>query len=82
MYEEQYYLHGQALQEVDYSKYLGVTLTSNVTWEAHINAVTNKVNRTLERLILTMKIATKSAEEQTYKKKIIIIIQVFFQTTP
>lgn len=41
-----YYLHSQALQEVDQTENLSVMLTSDATWEAHINAVTNKASKT------------------------------------
>ena len=63
----QYYLHGQVLQEVDHIKYLGVTLTSDATREAHINAAIIKVSRTLGLLRRTLNIGTKSVKEQAYK---------------
>ena len=63
----QYYLHSQALQEVDLTENLSVMLTSDATWEAHINAVTNKASKTLAMLTQTLKISTKLAKEQADK---------------
>ena len=58
------YLHGQALQEVDQTKYLGVTLISDATWKVHISAVINIASRTLGLLRRTLMIGTKSVKEQ------------------
>ena len=42
-----YILHGQTLQLVDTSKYLGVTLSSDLSWHCHIDKITGKANSTL-----------------------------------
>lgn len=42
-----YYLHGQALQVVNHSKYLVVMLTSDATLEAHIHTVARESSSTL-----------------------------------
>ena len=39
-------LHGQMLKSVNSTHFLGVTLTSDATWETYIN-ITNKASRTL-----------------------------------
>ena len=57
----------QALQEVEHTKSLGVTLTSDATWEAHINPVAKKAGRTLGLLRRTLKIGAKLVKEQAYK---------------
>ena len=44
-----YTLHGQVLQTTDSSKYLGVTLSDDLTcnWQKHVDMITTKANRTL-----------------------------------
>ena len=39
-----YTLHNQNLSETDSAKYLGVTITSDLQWNQHINNITNKAN--------------------------------------
>lgn len=45
--KSQYFLHGQALDTVDSAKYLGVTFSSDLSWNNHINNLTASANRTL-----------------------------------
>ena len=40
-------LHSQVLQTTDSSKYLGVTLSKDLTWQKHVDITTSKANRTL-----------------------------------
>jgi hypothetical protein len=42
-----YTIHEHMLQEVDSSKYLGVTISKDIRWDDHINTITAKANRTL-----------------------------------
>jgi hypothetical protein len=42
-----YTIHGHMPQEVDSSKYLGVTLSKDLRWDDHINTITAKANGTL-----------------------------------
>jgi hypothetical protein len=35
-----YILKGHTLESVDTAKYLGITISSNMTWNAHINNIT------------------------------------------
>ena len=39
--------HGQVFQAVDHAKYLGLEISSNLTWNTHIQNMTTKANRTL-----------------------------------
>ena len=39
-----YTLHNQNLSETDSAKYLGLTITSDIQWNQHINNITNKAN--------------------------------------
>ena len=47
IYNPSYRLHDQELEVVDSSKYLGVKVTSNLTWSSHIADVAGKANRSL-----------------------------------
>lgn len=42
-----YYLHGHALQPVSSAKYLGVTFTSDLSFNQHITQITATANKTL-----------------------------------
>ena len=42
-----YSINGTVLEQVDHHPYLGVELTSNLTWKHHINNITGKATRTL-----------------------------------
>ena len=41
-----YKIQGKEIKEVPYAKYLGVTISHNLTWSEHIKQITNKANRT------------------------------------
>ena len=43
----QYMLHRQLLETVSQAKYLGITITSDLRWNAHINSIFLKANRSL-----------------------------------
>ena len=40
-------LHDHPLAKVEHSKYLGITLQSNLKWNKNINSITNKANQPL-----------------------------------
>ncbi|KAK3101818.1 hypothetical protein FSP39_006589, partial [Pinctada imbricata] len=42
-----YTIHGHTLNTVDSAKYLGLTITKNLSWDTHIDRVTKKANSTL-----------------------------------
>ena len=42
-----YHIHGHTLEVVDSSKYLGVTISEDLTWKKHIDNTVNKANKTL-----------------------------------
>ena len=42
-----YKLHGHTLDTVEASKYLGVTISNNLTWDRHIDTTIGKCNKTL-----------------------------------
>ena len=43
----QYKLHNEALEKVKSAKYLGITITSDLSWNKHIATVTSKANKAL-----------------------------------
>ena len=45
-----YTIKGVQLQQVDHHPYLGVELTSDLTWKTHISNITSKANRILNLL--------------------------------
>ena len=51
------------------AKYLGVTITNDLTWNHHINNITNKANaslRFIKRNVKTNSIKTKELAYKTY----------------
>ena len=42
-----YILHGQALKNLKSAKYLGITITSDLKWNTHIDNIRAKANKTL-----------------------------------
>ena len=62
-----YTIHGHMLQEVDSSKYLGVTISKDLRWDDHINTITVKANRTLGFLRRNMRGCKSSARAAAYQ---------------
>jgi len=42
----QYKIHNKVIKEVAHARYLGATISHNLTWPEHIKQVTSKANRT------------------------------------
>jgi hypothetical protein len=40
-------MHGHILQHVDSTKYLGLNISKNLSWNTHVDAITKKANNTL-----------------------------------
>ena len=63
-----YMLHGQVLEAMDHSKYLGVDMSKDLSWNIHINRISTNANRTLgflKRNIKTKNTAIRTAAYQT-----------------
>ena len=58
-------LHGQTLRTVAYSKYLGVTVPSNMSWNMHIILI-KKANDTLAFLRRNLQVNSHSIKAQVY----------------
>ena len=64
--DSSYNLHGQTLETVEESKYLGVTISNNLTWTRHTQNVTGKGNKTLGSLRRNFKDCTTQVKAATY----------------
>lgn len=62
----QYTLKGIALMEETSTKYLGVDLQANLTWNQHVNRVTKKANNMLGFLRRNLRYASEETKTQAY----------------
>ena len=62
----QYELSGQVLEEVKDAKYLGVTVSDDLEWTKHINAITTKANSKLSFLRRNLKGCPEKIRETAY----------------
>ena len=62
-----YKLYDHPLAKVEHSKYLGITLQSNLKWNKHINSITNKANQYLGFLKRNLKIKSSAVKSHAYK---------------
>ena len=62
-----YILHGQVLCITDTTKYLGLTITSDLKWNSHIQKVTSKANSVLGLLRRSLRIASIAVKTQAYE---------------
>ena len=62
----QYELSGQVLEEVKDAKYLGVTVSNDLEWTKHINAITTKPNSKLSFLRRNLKGCPEKLRETAY----------------
>ena len=62
-----YTLHGHLLEQVNNVKYLGITISKDLKWNAHIDNTRNKASRTLGFLRRNLKISNKKIKDTAYK---------------
>ena len=62
-----YELHGHTLENVKTTKYLGVTIQSNMQWDFHIDSISKKASKTLGFVRRNLKICNKKTKETAYK---------------
>ena len=62
-----YTLRGHTLKKAPHSKYLGVNLSSNLTWNNHINKTITKANQSLGLIKRNLKSAPEKLRETAYK---------------
>ena len=70
-----YTLEGTILENVDNIKYLGVTISNDLKWNAHISNICTKANRTLGFLRRTLFFCPQDATEAAYKGMVRPILQ-------
>ena len=62
-----YCIHGQQLATVKSGKYLGVTLTDNLSWNAHVDQATKKANNSLAFLRRNLYSCPSHTKVQSYQ---------------
>ena len=65
--ENRYSLKGHILEDVKEAKYLGVTLSNDLTWNTHICNITGKANKLLGFLRRNLKVRNETTKENAYK---------------
>ena len=58
-----YFMHNQKLESVDTAKYLGVSISKDLSWNTHISNITTCANKTLG--FVKRNIVTKNEEIKT-----------------
>ena len=61
-----YTLHGQILEVVTSAKYLGVDISSGLSWNSHIDRITGNANRTLGYIRRNIKSKHQKVRETAY----------------
>ena len=61
-----YTLHGQVLEVVTSAKYLGVDISSGLSWNPHIDRITGNANRTLNFIQRNIKTKNQKVRETAY----------------
>ena len=61
-----YKLLGHTLDNVEASKYLGVTININLSWDRHIDNIVDKGNKTLGFIRRNLKDCTKPVKSAAY----------------
>ena len=62
-----YTLHGHVLEEAQSAKYLGVTISEDMSWNRHINKTTAIANSKLGFLKRNIKVKDQAMKEKAYK---------------
>ena len=60
----EYHMKGEILEEAQATMYLGITISSDLSWNKHINTMTAKANRVLNFLKRNLKQCLKPIKEK------------------
>ena len=63
----QYTLHGEILESVDWARYLGVSISKDLSWNTYISKFTSKANQTLGFVKRNVRTKNQSFKELAYK---------------
>ena len=64
--KQEYTIHNHILEVVEESKYLGVTIGKDLTWNTHIINITNKANKTLRFIKRNIHGCTQKVKQHTF----------------
>ena len=70
-----YTLEGAVLENVDNTKYLGVTITNDLKWNTHISNIFTKADRILGFLRRTLFSCPQNVKEAAYKGMVLPILE-------
>ena len=62
-----YQIHGAQLKQTKKAKYLGLTFTSTLSWNAHIDTITKKANNTTAFLRRNLPMCPRKVKDTCYK---------------
>ena len=65
--ETKYFLHDTMLDSVSSAKYLGVTISDDLSWSTHIDNITKGANQTLCFLKRNIRVHNKDLKSVAYK---------------
>ena len=63
-----YTLHQQTFENVQFAKYLGITITENMDWGHHISDISSKATKTLGFLRRNLAFTPRNTKEVAYTK--------------
>ena len=64
--EYTYSIHSSDISETTYAKYLGVTISNNLSWNRHINNICGKANSTINFLHRNFKSCSPKVKDRLY----------------
>ena len=67
LFKHNYTLKGHILESVETAKYLGITLSTTMSWEPHINNITTKANKILGFLKRNLQVKQEDTKSLAYK---------------
>ena len=65
--ETKYFLHDTELDSVSSAKYLGVTISDDLSWSTHIDNITKSANQTLGFLKRNIRVHNEDLKSIAYK---------------
>ena len=65
-HKSEYILHGQVLETVTCARYLGVDISSNISWNSHIISVVGNANRSLGYIRRNIKSKSEDVRESAF----------------